>query len=194
MFSKDRAISYWVMGERFLRMANVTSEQLVVTGNPWVVSSNEEISPDKYNEETKWSDHNIGIPILFNFYHGIELMLKGTILFCDNEYKHRTHKFTLLIQKLKEHLNEDSPFIKKIESYTVSPNSIIKNFLDTNQITIDNWYESLKYPENNDNQEFTHLDLIYNSLRSLDFWKNLSSDSLEIIKLSGEYYLENRDD
>ena len=84
--------------------------------------------------------------------------------------------------------------MKKIESYTVSPNSIIKNFLDTNQITIDNWYESLKYPENNDNQEFTHLDLIYNSLRSLDFWKNLSSDSLEIIKLSREYYLENRDD
>lgn len=193
MCSKDRAIAYWTMGQRFLRMANVTSEQLVVTGNPWVVSSDEEISPDKYNEETKWADHSIGIPILFNFYHGIELMLKGTILFCDNEYKPRTHKFTSLIQKLKEHLNEDSPFIKKIESYTVVPDSIIKNFLDTNQINIDNWYESLKYPESNDNQEFTHLDLIYNSLRSLDFWKNLSSDSLEIIKLSRKYYLENRD-
>ena len=193
MCSKDRAIAYWTMGQRFLRIANVTSEQLVVTGNPWVVSSDEEISPDKYNEETKWADHSIGIPILFNFYHGIELMLKGTILFCDNEYKPRTHKFTSLIQKLKEHLNEDSPFIKKIESYTVVPDSIIKNFLDTNQINIDNWYESLKYPESNDNQEFTHLDLIYNSLRSLDFWKNLSSDSLEIIKLSREYYLENRD-
>ena len=137
MCSKDRAIAYWTMGQRFLRIANVTSEQLVVTG--------------------------------------------------------RTHKFTILIQKLKEYLNEDSPFIKKIESYTASPNSIIKNFLDTNKITIDNWYESLKYPENNDNQEFTHLDLIYNSLRSLDFWKNLSSDSLEIIKLSRKYYLENRD-
>ena len=33
MYSKDRAISYWTMGQRFLRMANVTSEQLVVTFN-----------------------------------------------------------------------------------------------------------------------------------------------------------------
>jgi hypothetical protein len=34
----------------------------------------EEDSDLEFNEGTKWNDLNIGIPILFNFFHGIELI------------------------------------------------------------------------------------------------------------------------
>lgn len=194
MCKEERAISYWTMGQRFLKMANVTSQQLTESGNPWVVTSDKEISSEEYEQETKWADHNIGIPILFNFYHGIELMLKGFLLFFEDEGNLRTHKFTNLISRLKLYLPPDDHFIEKVEIYTNNSNSIIKTFLSENNISIDGWYESLKYPERSVNEEFTHLPLIYNSGRVLDFWRILANDSLEIIKLARTYHLEHRDE
>lgn len=49
----------------------------------------------KYDELTKWNDTNIVIPVLFNFFHGSELILKGLILCCGGELERSNHKFLI---------------------------------------------------------------------------------------------------
>ncbi|THA02817.1 hypothetical protein, partial [Rodentibacter pneumotropicus] len=144
MKSQERGVDYWTMGQRFLKMANATSGMLVATKNQWAVLSDTEITTEEYNEKTKWSDHNIAIPTLFNFYHGLELMLKGFLLFNEETENIKTHKFTILINLLKKYLSHDDPFIKRIEFYTINlqQDSIFKKFLEKNSNSIDNWYES----------------------------------------------------
>ena len=39
-----------------------------------------EDSEARYFDKTKWSDFNVGIPILFVAYHGFELLLKGFLI------------------------------------------------------------------------------------------------------------------
>lgn len=39
----------------------------------------DEQSRQNYYQKTKWNDFNIGVPILFNFYHGLELCMKGLL-------------------------------------------------------------------------------------------------------------------
>jgi len=42
-------------------------------------------SDEEFEEHTKWADSNIAEPVLFNFYHGLELSLKSLILVKGNE-------------------------------------------------------------------------------------------------------------
>ena len=51
---------------------------------------------EEYEEHMKWSDLNIVEPMLFNFYHGIELSLKSLILAKGNEIK-KEHKLSILL-------------------------------------------------------------------------------------------------
>jgi hypothetical protein len=64
-------------------------EELEKQGNKNLLFFDGNLSEDeswlKYDQQTNWNDNNIAIPVLFNFYHGIELVLKGLILKCGGE-------------------------------------------------------------------------------------------------------------
>ncbi|MGB1456460.1 HEPN domain-containing protein, partial [Spongiibacter marinus] len=75
------SISYALMARDFWRLVSNSCEELVKRGNPqslmyegWHWPSDKE-----WMEHTKWSDINIAQPVLFNFYHGIELSLKALL-------------------------------------------------------------------------------------------------------------------
>jgi len=72
------------LGYNFLQLTINSIEELENQGNKNLLFLDGNLSEDeswlKYDQQTKWNDNNIAIPVLFNFYHGIELVLKGLIL------------------------------------------------------------------------------------------------------------------
>ena len=56
----------------------------------------------EYEEAVYWSDHKSVIPVLFNFYHRTELMLKGLILPPKDELQN--HKITATLENLKKNI------------------------------------------------------------------------------------------
>lgn len=70
------ALHYWRLATQYLDLTEAVSTELVRSGNPWVIVASE-LSDAQYRESTTWSDHRIGVAVLFNFYHGVELVLKG---------------------------------------------------------------------------------------------------------------------
>lgn len=179
---------YWRMGEHFLRLAHLSSKQLVRFNNRFMTCTNEPYPIDKFQDRIAWSDHIVGVPTLFNFYHGIELMLKGTLQFKGSEGT--GHKLTALVDELESFLSDDE-FLTLIKSYTknIPEESIIHKFNQRNEVSIDDWYQSLKYPESTRNNLYSHQDLQFGGENTLPFWDKLSKDSLELIRLARSYTL-----
>ncbi len=90
-----KELSYWQIGIQYLHLAQHVAGLIVESGNKLVVISDREITEEFYEKETRWADHNIALPLLFNFYHGLEVILKGFLVAKGMNINH-THKLTEL--------------------------------------------------------------------------------------------------
>ena len=104
----------------FWRLVRNTISEMEVQGNKNTITSDydsnlpEEKQWDKFKEMTKWNDINIGIPTLFNFYHGLELYMKGLIEIGGLECKNDGHKLKALFETIKCNEDKFSPEILKL--------------------------------------------------------------------------------
>lgn len=181
---------YLDMSIQFLNLAQASASQLVENNNRKWVTSCTPISNDDYNIQTQWSDFHIAIPILFNFYHGIELVLK--FLISENQEIGRNHNILEMIDTV-DTIYKDCEYYLEVEKITsiikkstndIPKNSIINKFLENNNIGIDLWYQFLKYPLDTKGNIFKHNDLINNQESVLDFWREIIKYCQELKELS----------
>jgi len=183
-------LEYWTTGSYFLNLVEVACGELVQRENAYfVVSSNldEATRMVNFREQTKWSDVSIGVPLLFNFFHGIELVLKGFNLVKGDKANH--HRLTELAAVFEKNY-PCSEIGKIINAYIgkLEETSPLGQFFKANGLSADDWYEAFKYPESRKGKSFTHIDLKYGSTRTVEFWKTLGESAVklkvEAIKLS----------
>ena len=102
---ETKTLKFYKLGHQFLNSSKVLLEKLVENDNRQVVISNFEITEEYYNEQTKYSDFNIIIPILFNYYHGLELIIKAALEQVGKLEKD-IHNIEDLIKKLKKNIKK----------------------------------------------------------------------------------------
>ena len=146
---ETKTLKFYKLGHQFLNSSKVLLEKLVENDNRQVVISNFEITEEYYNEQTKYSDFNIIIPILFNYYHGLELIIKAALE---------------QVGKLKEEYKEDENFINCIIEKIDKPIQIVNKFqTDNNRINGFSVYEALRYPDNKSSDKLINYEsLLYN--------------------------------
>lgn len=183
-------IEYWTIGTHFLQLAELACGELVKSGNQYFVITenlNEDDFLSELHEQTKWSDINVGVPIIFNFFHGTEVLLKGFIVLNGIVPPH--HLLTQLLADFEQH-HQNTRLGRIIEKFTRSLDqaSPLGQFFVTNNISPDRWYEALKYPESSNGQPFTHLDLKFGYTRTVNFWQSLGEAArdlqIEAVKLA----------
>ncbi|MFA5326316.1 MAG: hypothetical protein WC384_00865 [Prolixibacteraceae bacterium] len=140
-----------------------------------------------YKQMTRWGDFRIIIPVLFNFFHGIELNLKGTNYLTDiPQSKKINHKLSDLLEKFKENHTEQIVLID-IYNYYISPNSscsILKNLYAYNNIPdSSDFYEIFRYPyTKNMNEAFDYKFIRNNGEKGIEFFKKIRTDITKIQK------------
>lgn len=158
------------LGYNFLQLTINSIEEMEKQGNKSLLFFHANISDDEmksqYDEKSKWNDNNIAIPVLFNFYHGVELVLKGLILRCGGEIV-KTHNLTNITLTLKSTPNP--PNIELLNFFDNILQFDLNNFFNTNKKTVDSFYESFRYPQFNNGD-----DVVFKDIRGLD------SDGLEL--------------
>jgi hypothetical protein len=158
---KFEAIRFFGLASNFWQLTLNVAVELIDRGNPSSMSYEgwDWPSGEEYEEHTKWSDVNIIEPTLFNFYHGIELSLKSLILAKGCGLK-SNHKLTSLLVEVKA-LYSSVGFISFYEKYIEQRNvpSIINDFCNESGMTMDLYYQSLKYPSSTKGVEFKHTSL-----------------------------------
>ena len=140
--------SYITLGYNFLQLTINAIEEMEIQGNAYIIysnePSNEEETWDNYKSKTRWNDNNIALPVLFNFYHGVELIIKGLTIQCGSNFE-TIHNLSILLQNLVDSSNPpDNQLINLLkEVITYDPNG----FFAKNQTTSSKAYLLFRYPE-----------------------------------------------
>ncbi len=174
-----RSLDYWTTSFYYLNLFTAVADQLVVKGNQYIIIGDSTISPEDYDEQTKWSDHNISLPLLYNFYHGLELLLKGFVLLKNTSQNTKlNHQVVQLLENFKSQFSEEAEMIAILEKYVSSKPNIqpLKSFFDSNNITPNEFYQALRYPYDIKFNEFRHIDLKYRGSDGVHFYKELIND------------------
>lgn len=181
---KPYSLGFWTVGIQFLRLVKASTTELVDSGNPHVIFSDSEVGRDRYDYITRWADHNVAIPILFNFYHGIELILKGFISL--NKPPPSSHNITCLLNEAGDSTSRPNEFFDFIDTFVskIPKDSLLREFTEINSISIDSWYEALKYPISRQGQEFHHYPLKYGGEGTISFWRDIENACDYIIRES----------
>lgn len=158
-----------------------------------MLSMNRMPTDEEYDEITKWSDFHISNPILFNFYHGLELLLKGFLALKENYILKPMHNTEKLFKEFKKNYGKEEKIISILDKYltiNLMPDFLAK-CLKNNNIQINDFYNFLRYPADKNFQNvYNYIDLKYKEEKGLIFFKELKSDLdillREIVKLYRE--------
>jgi len=167
------ALRYWTIGIQYLHLVESVAEKTSETGNRFVVISDDEIALEEYMQETRWADHALVIPLLFDFYHGIEVLLKGFLVAKGQSLK-GSHRLSRLLADFNSQYpsNELNPIIEQYiqAGKLVSP---LDEFCQRSNISIDDYYQSLKYPESMAGNAYEHTPLKYKGPKGVQFFEAL---------------------
>jgi len=173
-----QALLFLTLGSKYLNLTHNALEETVNSGNVHMVVSDGNLSWDEYFQKTKWSDFFIIEPVLFCFYHGLELTLKGLILLVDSKEVKPVHSISGLYKRLST-LKKVPEDIKKIIGKYVTENndSMVSGFLTENKKDIDGLYESLRYPADKDFQSLnSYFKFHYQEEEALEECKEILLD------------------
>jgi hypothetical protein len=181
----NKALRFLTMGSKYFNLVEwVAKETINATKASLLPSYNSELK-DAY----KWHDFTIITPLLFNFYHGLELTLKGLLTIKEFKFKH-THDLSYLFLNFTKEFPENT-FAIKIEKYidTDSLPALLSEFCKSNKVDIDTYCQSFKYPvSSNGKQIYDQFPLKYKGEEGIPFFEELVSDSIIIRKESESLY------
>ena len=181
MTQLDRALGFWVLGLQYLHLAECSADEIVKRGNiHFMVFDGIDLEEQDavFDEAVKWADHSLGIPVIFNFYHGLELCLKG--LLAMNGKVPGNHKLSQLSSECSL-LHGGASFQGILERYidTSKAHGLLKVFFDSNSIEIDEWFQALKYPEMKSGKTLIDRSLRYQGEEGAKFFDTLKRDISE---------------
>jgi len=185
---KEKSYKILLFSDHYKQMVINTLEMAIKEKNPSVIISDTFITEKDLNKKTKYCDYSIIYPLLFLFYHWIELILKGFLLVLVKEdpetkkpdtKKIAHHNIIKLLKKFKENYSNEKDIINFIEKYTIKNNmpSFLKDFFDKNKLSIKNYYNFFRYPLDKsfniacDYDTITHTDK-----KGLTFFEDLLKD------------------
>jgi len=99
------AYQFWnLVREAIIQMEKLENKSLIISNYDPSLSKKE--SWEKYEEQTKWNDFNVGVPVLFNYYHGLELLMKGLLQEIGKLPDKNNHNLTDYHKVIKENESE----------------------------------------------------------------------------------------
>jgi hypothetical protein len=185
----DLALSFWRASLQYLILVENVSRETASQGNIHLMGRDfkvgqitPEITPEEYADGTRWSDHTIIIPLLFNLLHGIELLVKGFILVDPSETVKMIHNIGELCARFKQkypNQNIINNFLCKYTSENEMP-ELLRRFLMDNDIQVNILYKALRYPSDDFLTMRIYSSLKYQGEDGTPFFRQLSADISEV--------------
>ena len=180
-----RSDCFWSMGLRYIHLVRVSAEQVVAARNQTVATLSdcyvtEEEEAARIEHQREWSDTKLVEPLLYNFYHGIELLLKGFVLTGKEPRSKPDHKLTRLLESFVAVFPHETGLVDIFRSYLIPSRmpDLLTAFLKENESSVDRFFESLRYPFNRDlSKSYEHIVLKYKGREGVPFYEQLVSDT-----------------
>lgn len=174
-----QGLLFLTLSNQYLHLVkNIVGENLK-QGNLWLITSDEMFDISKYNEMTRWSDFIIGTPVFFNFYHGLELLLKGLLLLRKDYILKQNHHIDSLLNDFRNNYTEAKEITCLLEKYLImkSMPKFLSDCLIDNNIETNNLYEFFRYPfDKKLKREYDYSKLKYREKEGLKFFGEFLED------------------
>jgi len=98
--NNKKALHFLTLSFSYLSLVENVLNETINFGNEHLILSDHELLLGEYEGRTKWSDFNIIVPTLYNFYHGLELLMKGLVILLGKEVDPK-HNIGQLFSEIK---------------------------------------------------------------------------------------------
>ncbi|MBU2602546.1 MAG: hypothetical protein KKA32_10320 [Actinobacteria bacterium] len=174
------AHAFWRTGLQYLDLVQSVAREAVAHKNTWVHI--QDYDPDRdvaadYREATRWSDHRIIIPLLFNLLHGIELLAKGFLL-AGSKPVAKNHKLPEMVALVRAAFPAEGTINDVFAKYTTEAQMppLLRDFLTDNRISVDALYQALRYPNPDWESIHRYVELMRKGGAGIPFLSGLDSD------------------
>lgn len=177
-----KALSFWTLSFQYLTLVQNAARETVAHGNAHVIVRDGKdgfLSEKESDEKWRWSDHRIAVPVLFNLYHGLELLVKGFILARAPERLEAHHGIQEWVEQFALLFPDETDLCDRLRKYTQPGGlpDLIGRFLSDNQIQFGQLYEVLRYPTNRGfSNTKRYIELKYKGEDGVAFFRDLVSD------------------
>ena len=173
---------FWnLVRESINEMEKIKNVSLLISGHDSNISDAE--SWEIYEEKTKWNDFKIGVPVLFNYYHGLELLMKGLLQEINVEPRKKNHKLTEYYAQIIVHESKFTPEIINTLGQFLKKNNRFEKFFTDNGGSVDDFYIMLRYPGPiKENVHFGFRNIRGTDKKGLEKWLLLRDNTIEIKK------------
>ena len=180
------ALCFWTSALQYLTLVENVSRATVSQGNVWTLVrdyGDSGITADEYRNATRWSDHSIIIPLLFNLLHGIELLAKGFLLADPDETVDKNHKISELRNRVHDKFPNETILNSFLSKYTDESHvpELVSRFLDRNGLSVDRLYPALRYPSPDFVATHQYASLKYQGEAGTPFFADLVDDIKELV-------------
>lgn len=181
-----RRANYLGLSYQFWTLTKESINEMEKQGNEKLIISlydsnqTDQESHENYYQKTKWNDFNIGVPILFNFYHGLELCMKGLLQEVGIKPTNKTHKLNGYFRLIKENKSLFIPEIITSIGKVLDENNPFSEFFKSNNSNVDNYYQLLRYPESIEGDDFLHGEIRGKEKIGLKNFESIKNGCVEI--------------
>lgn len=178
------------LSTEYLHLVRNVLKESIKNGNLWLYFG-DELADGDYEEKTKWSDFHVSVPILFNFYHGLELLLKGFLLLKESYVLKASHKIEKLFKDFQKNYGERAKLVSVLDKYFTmkSMPKFLAECLRDNNVRVENLYEFFRYPLDKEFQNQRNYSRVrYKEKEGLSFFKDLVEDAYVLLKETVELY------
>lgn len=181
-----RRANYLGLSYQFWTLTKESINEMEKQGNEKLIISlydsnqTDQESHENYYQKTKWNDFNIGVPILFNFYHGLELCMKGLLQEVGIKPTNKTHKLNGYFKLIKENKSLFIPEIITSIGKVLDENNPFSEFFKSNNSNVDNYYQLLRYPESIEGDDFLHGEIRGKEKIGLKNFESIKNGCVEI--------------
>lgn len=175
---ENLAIAYASLMGQYFHLVRMVLGETVKQGNKWMISSSaEQMDWKEYANKTTWSDFQIILPVLFSLYHGIELSMKA--LLAINDHKISGHKLTEIYSEVRKVDDVSKQIFSLLSKYIElgAKSGILAEFTNTNNCSIDEYYDFLKYPTDKSFETINNYwPVKYKQEKALDTYNEIIAD------------------
>lgn len=183
------ALSFCKTGVQYLNLAEAAASKILLSKNRDHLICDKQFSEKHFARKTKWTDHNLCLPLLFNFYHGLEVLMKGFLLFKSIDGSINTKTTTHDLEKLLYCFKKEFPNSNLLPLFVnyINPDYqplILSTFFSESNIPANKYSEAFRYPVDLKNNLYNHRLLSGHDKEGLVFFGSLKEDAAAIIKES----------
>jgi len=134
----------------FWNIVQLLVEQMQTSGNKWSIQDDYSEEDNGVNEIFKRNDISLGGPLMFNFYHGLELFMKGLLELENISLDKTNHNLKDLYKIIKENESRYSVSLIQVLKKHIYNQKSYNPFFKDNDMDVNDFYIGLKYPQNRD--------------------------------------------